>query len=179
MQHLLVKYGYQTTLRAWAVSLFLLTAPIIYFIKPRIPLAANPASRCLDFGFLTSKIFGVHQLCNLMQALSFFLPNIYLPRYAGSIGALPVLATVPVVLFNVVSILGCVFMGAIVRRFHVTTCIFVSTVGSTVGSTVSVFIFWGLSISIAPLRFCCHLWIFRWLVLEYLAGNYERCDAED
>lgn len=147
MQHLLEKYGYQTTLRAWAVSLFLLTAPIIYFIKPRIPLAANSASRRLDFGFLTTKIFGFHQLCNVIQALGFFLPTIYLPSYARSIGASPVLATVPVVLFNIASTFGCIFMGAIVGRFHVTTCIFVSTVGAT----ISVFVIWGLSISIAPL----------------------------
>ncbi|KAL1843391.1 hypothetical protein VTK73DRAFT_2856 [Phialemonium thermophilum] len=43
LQHLLSAYGYQTTLRVWACAVFVLTVPLAYFIRPRIPVSAASA----------------------------------------------------------------------------------------------------------------------------------------
>ncbi|KAF2802759.1 MFS general substrate transporter [Mytilinidion resinicola] len=161
MQWLLNAYGYRTTLRVWAICLFVLTAPLLYFIKPRIPVAQTHQPRPLDFGFWLTSTFGVLQVCNVIEALGFFLPSIYLPSYARSLGASNALASLTVVLFNVASVFGCVLMGSIVDKWHVTTCILISTIGST----ISVFIIWGFSVSLAP------LYIFS-LVYGLFAGSF-------
>jgi MFS family permease len=41
-------------------------------------------------------------------------------------------------------VLGCVFIGILVDRYHVTTVI----LGSTIGAVVSVLVFWGLATSL-------------------------------
>lgn len=161
MQFVLEKYGYKTTLRAWAVALFVLTAPLIHFVKPRVPLSQSTQTRRLDFSFLTTSIFGVLQACNIIEALGFFLPSIYLPSYARSLGASKLLSALTVVIFNVASVFGCVAMGSIVDKYHVTTCIVVSTIGSTIG----VFVIWGFSASLAPLYLFC-------VIYGLFAGSY-------
>lgn len=151
MQIFLDKYGYKITLRAWAVALFVLTAPLLYFVKPRVPLSQSTQTRRIDFSFLNTKIFGILQACNVIEALGFFLPSIYLPSYARTIGASSVESALTLVVFNVASVFGCVAMGSIVDKYHVTTCIVVSTIGSTIG----IFVIWGFSVSLAPLYVFC------------------------
>jgi len=161
MQFTLHEYGYKTTLRAWAVALFVLTAPLLYFVKPRLPLAQNTQVRRLDFSFLGTKIFGILQACNVIEALGFFLPSIYLPSYARSLGASSMLSALTVVIVNVASVFGCMAMGSIVDKYHVTTCIVVSTIGSTIG----VFVIWGFAVSLAPLYVFC-------VVYGFFAGSF-------
>ncbi|KAJ4293448.1 hypothetical protein N0V90_008731 [Kalmusia sp. IMI 367209] len=161
MEWMLREYGFRTTLRVWAICLFVLTAPLLYFVKPRIPIAPKQQARKLDFTFLKTSTFGIHQACNIVEALGFFLPSIYLPTYARSIGASGTLSALTVILFNVASVFGCVAMGSIVDRWHVTTCILISTVGTT----LSVFIVWGFSISLAPLYVFC-------LIYGFFAGSF-------
>jgi nitrate/nitrite transporter NarK len=48
MNFLLSEYGFRTTLRVWAVSLLILSAPLIYFLRPRIP--ASSVSRNPRYG---------------------------------------------------------------------------------------------------------------------------------
>lgn len=154
MQWLLNSYGFQTTLRIWSLVLFILTTPLIYFVKPRLPIAATSRVRPFDIGFLWTSTFGIYQLGNIIEALGFFLPTIYLPLYARTLGADTLTASLTVVLVNVASVFGCILMGYMVDRFHATTCILVSTIGSTVG----IFIIWGLSLKIAPLFVFCLLY---------------------
>lgn len=88
---------------------------------------------------------------NIVEAMGYFLPTIYLPSYARSIGASDVEASLTVMLFNLASVFGCVIMGSMVDRFNATTCV----LGSTVGSTIAVFLIWGFSDSLAPLYIFC------------------------
>ncbi|KAJ5626742.1 hypothetical protein N7528_004169 [Penicillium herquei] len=162
MEHLLDKYGFRTTLRAFAVALFLLTAPLVYFVKPRVPVAKNHASPPPpDLRFIMTSTFALFELCNTIEALGFFLPSLYLPTYAGMLGASSNLQALTVILFNVASVVGCVLMGAIIDKLDVTICIVVSTIGSTLG----VFLIWGFSMSLAP------LFIFS-IVYGLFAGSY-------
>ncbi|KAL2839835.1 major facilitator superfamily domain-containing protein [Aspergillus pseudoustus] len=164
MEQLLSRYGFRTTLRAFATALFILTAPLVYFVKPRVPAAKNRAcgSPVPSLRFLVTKTFALFELCNAIEALGFFLPSIYLPTYAGVIlGASSSLQALTVILFNVASVVGCVAMGAIVDKLDVTLCILISTIGSTIG----VFLLWGFSTSLAP------LYVFA-VVYGLFAGSY-------
>ncbi|KAF9737043.1 hypothetical protein PMIN06_007575 [Paraphaeosphaeria minitans] len=161
MEWMLRDYGFRTALRVWAICLFVLTAPLLYFVKPRIPIAPKQRARKIDFSFLKTSTFTIHQACNTIEALGFFLPSIYLPTYARSIGAPGTLSALTVILFNVASVFGCVAMGSIVDKWHVTTCLLISTVGTT----ISVFIVWGFSMSLAPLYVFC-------LIYGFFAGSF-------
>lgn len=161
MQWLLNAYGFRTALRVWSVGLFLLTGPLLYFVKPRIPVDRSHKPAALNFGFVKTSTFGILQACNVIEALGFFLPTIYLPLYARSLGASRTLGALTVILFNVASVFGCVLMGAVVDRWHVTTCILISTIGST----ISIFLVWGFSISLPPLYIFC-------LIYGLFAGSF-------
>ncbi|CAG8941417.1 unnamed protein product [Penicillium salamii] len=148
IEQLLGKYGFRITLRGFAVVLFVLTGPLVYFVKPRVPIPANrPNPSAPNMRFLFTSTFGIFQLCNTVEALGFFLPSIYLPTYASMIGASTSLQALTVILFNSASVIGCVLMGTIIDKFDVTICILVNTVASSIG----VFLIWGFSMSLAPL----------------------------
>jgi MFS family permease len=83
--------------------------------------------------------------------MGYFLPTIYLPSYARSLGASNIESSLTVMLFNLASVFGCVIMGSLVDRYHATTCI----LGSTVGSTIAVFLIWGFADTLAPLYIFC------------------------
>lgn len=154
MQFLLRTYGHQTALRTWAIILFIATAPLLYFMKPRLPISQTTRVRSFDLSFLLSRTFLIFQACNTVEALGFFLPQIYLPTYARSLGAGTVTSTLTLVLVNVASMVGCVVMGALTDRYHVTTCITISTVGAVVATLLV----WGLSVSLGPLYLFCILY---------------------
>ncbi|KAF7526428.1 hypothetical protein PCG10_004124 [Penicillium crustosum] len=162
MEQLLGKYGFRITLRGFAVVLFILTAPLVYFVKPRVPIPDNrPSPPAPNFRFMFTSTFAIFEFCNIVEALGFFLPSIYLPTYAGMIGASTSLQALTVILFNLASVVGCVLMGAIIDKLDVTLCILISTVGSSIG----VFLIWGFSTSLAP------LFIFS-IIYGLFAGSY-------
>jgi len=162
LEFLLNKYGFRTTLRAWAGILFVLTAPLCYFIKPRLPIAHRIHSRRPNLNFLRSRVFLLHQLANIIEASGFFLPGIYLPSFAQSfLGASSFLSALTIMLVNTAAVFGCVAMGFLTDRFHVTTCILVSTIGATIG----VLVIWGLSTSLPVLYVFC-------LIYGFFAGSF-------
>jgi MFS family permease len=152
LQRLLDAYGFQTTLRLWAGAVFVLTAPLAYFIKPRLPLSAATHAKPFDLRFVFTRTFAMHQVANVIEAFGFFLPGIYLPSYARStLGASGPLSALTILLLNVASVFGCVAMGSLIDRFDVTTCILISTAGATVGT----FLLWGLASSLPVLYVFC------------------------
>jgi MFS family permease len=146
LQFLLDKYGFRTTLRVWAALLFGISAPVLWFLKPRIPVSATGRPR-LTFNFLKEKSFWILQLGNFIQSLGFFVPSIYLPTYVKQLGYEGTISALPIVLLNLAAVFGSVTMGTIVDRYHVTTGIFISTLGAV----IAVFLMWGFSTSLAPL----------------------------
>ncbi|PTD11421.1 hypothetical protein HYE67_008117 [Fusarium culmorum] len=145
-------YGFRTTLRIWSVSLFVLTLPLAYFIKPRLPHSATRHINPLKLGFALRRNFVLHQLANITQALGFFLPGIYLPSYARTaLGAGTFASALTVLLINVASVFGCVAMGALTDRLHVTNCFLISAMGTA----LSVFLLWGFSTNLPVLYIFC------------------------
>lgn len=151
LEWLLDSYGFRTTLRVCALSFAVLTFPIIFFFKPRIPLSRATRSRSFDMSFWKNRNYLILQSGNVIQSLGYFLPVIYLPTFARSLGATNFEGILTVVLVNAAAFVGCMCMGLAVDKFHVTTCLLVSAVGST----ISVFLLWGMSTSLPILYIFC------------------------
>ncbi|OJD14194.1 hypothetical protein AJ78_05434 [Emergomyces pasteurianus Ep9510] len=161
MERLLDSFGFRVALRAFAVALFVLTAPLVYFVKPRVPVSERTRPQPINFHFMFTSTFALFEIFNIIEALGFFLPSIYLPSYARAIGARGSMNALTVILVNVASVVGCVAMGAVVDKWDPTKCILLSTIGSTLG----VFLLWGFSSSLGP------LFVFSF-VYGLFAGSY-------
>jgi len=77
-----------------------LSGPLLYFVKPRLPVSARTHPRRLNFAFLKTSTFRVLQAGNILESLGLFIPNIYLPTYASSLGLSSISDTVTVFLYN-------------------------------------------------------------------------------
>ncbi|KAB8237138.1 major facilitator superfamily domain-containing protein [Aspergillus alliaceus] len=135
------KYAWPTVLRGWAVVLFVLTGPLLAIIRPRIPPSQAQKPHRIDLSFLTNRTFLLCQLGNVLEGLGFFAPAIYLPLYARSMGLRNEAVTATVALLSIATVFGCIFIGILIDRFHVTTAILVSSIGAT----VSIFLMWGFA----------------------------------
>lgn len=144
-------YGFRTVLRAWSLLMFVLVLPLLWVIKPRRD-GSNVV--VLHFDFLKSGMFNAFQLGNILEALGFFLPQVYLPTYAKSLGATSTQSTLTLVVFNTMSVVGCVIMGTMIDRFDVTLCILTSSVGAAVG----VLVFWGCTTALPTLYVFCAIY---------------------
>ncbi|KAL6710941.1 hypothetical protein ACN47E_006816 [Coniothyrium glycines] len=151
LEWLLHSYGFRTTLRVCALTFVALNFPIVFFFKPRLPLSQTSQSRSFDFSFWTCSNFLIWQSANIIQSLGFFLPAIYMPLFARSLGANAVQSTVTIILLNGAGFVGCLCMGAAVDKYSVANCLVVSAVGSA----TAVFLLWGLSTSLALLYIFC------------------------
>lgn len=160
MEALLQRFGFRTTLRMWAGLLFALTAPLAYFIRPRIPPLSRASAATVggaaaalrnplkNMGFVLSRSFMLHQLANVVEALGYFLPSIYLPSYARTfLGAGSFAAAASLLFVNVASVFGCVLMGWFVDRWPAPSCLFLSSAGASVGTLL----LWGLGSNMAAL----------------------------
>ncbi|KAF1913298.1 major facilitator superfamily domain-containing protein [Ampelomyces quisqualis] len=151
LEWLLHLYGFRTTLRVCALSFVVLNFPIVFFFKPRLPLSQTSQSRSFDMSFWTCSNFLILQSGNIIQSLGFFLPAIYLPTFARSLGANTIESTITIILLNGAAFVGCLCMGAATDKYHVVHCLLVSAVGSAVG----VFLLWGLATSLPLLYVFC------------------------
>ena len=79
VEQLLSKYGSRTTLIALAIFHFLILGPLIPFLKGRLPATITSEYKPLDLKHLKSWLFFAVCLANFVQALSYFIPLIYLP----------------------------------------------------------------------------------------------------
>jgi MFS family permease len=151
LEWLLHSYGFRTTLRVCALTFVVLNFPIVFFFKPRLPLSQTSQSRKLDLSFWTCSNFLILQSGNVIQSLGFFLPAIYLPTFARTLGANNIESTATIILLNGAGFVGCLCMGAATDKYNVVHCLLVSAVGSAIGA----FLLWGLSTSLAPLYVFC------------------------
>ncbi|OAX84668.1 hypothetical protein ACJ72_00960 [Emergomyces africanus] len=97
---LLQHHSFRTTLRVWAVIFVVLALPLLKVVKPRIPESQKRQTFYIDLSFIKERSFMILQLGNILQGLGFFIPTVYLPSYARSIGAKNAAATATVSLLN-------------------------------------------------------------------------------
>lgn len=148
-ERLLQSYNFRTTLRALAIAIVVLSSAFVYYMKPRVAPPRNPPPirNQVRVRFMKTGAFIALQLANTLQGLGFFLPSLYLPMYARSIGASQGVGALTVVAYNIASVLGCILMGVVIDRWHVTTC----CLACAVGSSLSIFLLWGFSNTLPPL----------------------------
>lgn len=163
---LLSRFGFRTTLRIWAVALFIIGLPLVYAVRPRIPVSASTRPPRYSLSFLKFPSFWLLQIGFLVESLGYFIPSIYLPLFARSLGLSPSIGTLLVALLNAAGVFATIIFGMLVDRFHVTTVILLSTLGTT----LSIFLLWGFSTAF-PL-----LCIFS-VVYGFFAGGFVSTNA--
>ncbi|KAF5024850.1 hypothetical protein F66182_3089 [Fusarium sp. NRRL 66182] len=164
LQRLLSIWGCRTTLRIWAVALFVVMAPAVYFIKPRLPISASSHSKGYTYslGFVFDRTSVLYASANLVEGIGYFLPPIFLPTYARTfLNTEPFLAALTVILINIASIFGLVVVGFLSDRLHPATCIFISTAGAVAGTLLV----WGFAVKLAILYVFC-------VIYGFFAGSY-------
>jgi predicted MFS family arabinose efflux permease len=157
-------FSFRTMLRAWALAVVVLCAPLLYYVKPRIPISQASSVRRFNMEFALSRKFIFLEVGNVLEGLGYFVPSIYLPTYARSIGLSSAATAATVAVLNGAAVFGCIFIGILVDHFHVTTVIAICTIGAV----VSVLVFWGLATSISLLL------VFS-AAYGFFAGSYSSC----
>ncbi|KAK4962916.1 hypothetical protein LTR10_000543 [Elasticomyces elasticus] len=154
LQWLLNDYGFRTTLRVWAVVVAVLSLPSIYFLKNRLPVTRTRTSRPMDWSFLKAAPFWIFQFGNVTMSLAYFLPSLWLPSFARSMGMPSFSGPLAVCLVNVAACFGYLLQGQLVDRYHVTIAIFMSVAGSV----ISIFLFWGFATTQPMLYIFALIW---------------------
>ncbi|KXT16971.1 hypothetical protein AC579_7391 [Pseudocercospora musae] len=147
LQALLPRVGFRWTLRIMAAIICVPSTPLIFFLKPRVPVGTSTTSPRMDISFLRRRLFWVFEFFNIVQALGYFLPMNYLPSIAEALNLNSTLGSLTVLAVNLGSVFGCLSVGALVDRFEVTTVI----LGVSFLSGLAVYVILGFSITIAPL----------------------------
>lgn len=145
IQLLLDRYGYRTTLRIIAASLFVLTGPLIPFLGGRLPHSAQTASSRPNWTFLRNPLFWIYSVSNVAQGLGYFFPSLYLPSYVTSLGLNSKLGPLLLAVMSVSQVLGQFTFGVLSDR---NLPLGMLTSVSTVTAGVAALTLWGFATSL-------------------------------
>lgn len=155
LEALLQNVGFAKTAQICAGILFAISAPLSFWVKPRLPYSASVQRKPLNQGFATSRLFVFYQIANIVEATGYFLPTIYLPTYARTVfGVSHFLSALTAILVNISATAGLVLMGHFSDKLHVTTCMLISAIGVA----TSALAIWGLASNLATLYVFCILY---------------------
>lgn len=150
-------YGAPTFLRGWAIAMFLLIGPLLFFVKPRLPDPLPTSSISLKqtlrnlthgFSFARTREFALLQAANTMQGLGYFIPLLYLPTYAATHHLPSSMQSLLLSLINLATIPGLLFLTALSdHSISAYTLILISALGSCLAT----FLLWGLASASLPL----------------------------
>ena len=146
---LLERYGHETTLRAVAVALVVLTGPVLPMVRERLPVSHSTSSTArTGWEFLKKPLFWFFAASVLLQGLGHFFPTLFLPSYADALGYSPAVGALLLALFSLTQVFGQVSCGYLSdRRVSVEMLAFIFPLISA----ISILTLWGLARSLAPL----------------------------
>lgn len=148
IESMLHKYGYPTTLRVMAISLAVLTGPLIPLLKGRLPHSEQSAAAPADWSCLTKPLFWIYCCSNVIHGFGYFFPSLYLPSYATSLGFSPTQGALLLALLGVSQVLGQFSFGYLSDlKIPLNLLIIVTTIISAIASLA----IWGLARSMAVL----------------------------
>ena len=147
---LLSKYGYKITLRAIAVSMIVLTRPLLPFFKGRLPPSGQSVIARTDWSFLKKSLFWVYCTSNVAQGLGFYFPSLYLPSYATSIGLSATKGALLLALMSVAQVLG-QFTFGFLSDGHIPINLLI--LSSSAMAAIASLTLWRFAHSLAPLIF--------------------------
>ncbi|KAK1656821.1 major facilitator superfamily transporter [Colletotrichum godetiae] len=148
LESLLTKYGYPTTLRAMAVAQFVTLLPMIPLIKGRLPASRRGTLRKGDFKFFKRPLFYCFVLINFLEALGYYIPALYLPTYATSLGFSGTMGALVLAANNLATIFGQLALGYITDRVN---NVLILVFASSFIAAIATFSLWGYASSLAPL----------------------------
>ena len=162
LEILLNKYGYPTTLRAVAISLVILTGPVLPVLKGRLPVSHASTAAKTDWSFLKEPVFYAFAASVLLQGFGHFFPSLYLPSYVNSLGQGPARGAFILALINLTAVFGQVAFGYFSdNRIPVQVLLF----ASPLISALATFTLWGLARSLPIL-------VMFSLTYGFFAGGY-------
>ena len=144
IEALLDRYGFRTSLRAIAIAMVILTGPLIFLIKPRLPISQSSTRARTDWSFARNPLFLVYCIANMAQGLGFFFPSLFLPSYATSIGLSPTKGAILLSIMAAAQVLGQWTFGVLSDKFALNPLVLLSTLVSA----IACFAAWGLSRSL-------------------------------
>lgn len=158
LEYLLSKTGYKTTLRVMAIVQFSALLPGILLLRPRLPASHNAALRRIDLRFFKKPLFWVFMMSNIFQGLGYYIPSLYLPTFATSIGLPRSMGALILAVNNLATVVGQLGFGHLSDRYPNVHHLLFAT---TFVSAISAFCIWGFASSLAPL-----------LVFAFLYGSF-------
>ncbi|KAH7408495.1 major facilitator superfamily domain-containing protein [Phaeosphaeria sp. MPI-PUGE-AT-0046c] len=148
IQALLRRYGHQTTLRAVAVALVVLTGPLIPLLRGRNG-HEHISNLRTDWSFLSKPLFWTYSLSNIFMGMGYFFPALYLPSYAAAIGLGSTKGALLLMLMSVAQVVGQFSFGYMSDKNKISINTLIVT-SSSIAAIVT-FSLWGLAHSFAPL----------------------------
>lgn len=166
VQQLLSRYGAPTTLRVFAVTIFITALPAVTLIRsrrrPSEPekedgLSATRAPKTSLWRILKLRhvvlfritLFHVYSISTILQGLAFYLPLLFLPSYATVLGISPTLGALLVSLLSAAQAIGQFTFGYLSDRRDYPPH-FLMLISSAVAGVVT-FLLWGLGDNIGLL----------------------------
>ncbi|KAI0046069.1 MFS general substrate transporter [Auriscalpium vulgare] len=142
-------HGTATTLRYLSVALLLSLLPTLPLVRPRLPehRVHGPGPRSSENGvWMKSWTWWLLLAVNTVQGFAYFLPIIWLPTYASSVGSMST-SSLSLALLNGASVFGRIMMGTLADHLS-PWLLAISTLGST---SIVTFTLWGVGGRDAPL----------------------------
>ncbi|KAK9242033.1 MFS general substrate transporter [Lipomyces tetrasporus] len=130
IESLLTKYGHRTTLRASALAMAFLTAPLLPLFRGRLPPSQFASLSRADWAFLK------------VQGLGFFFPVVFLPSYAASIDISPIKGALLLALMSIAQVLGQFALGYMSDK---NLSVSFLAIACCVAAATASFILWGLA----------------------------------
>lgn len=163
LQALLRQYGHQTTLRAVAVALAVLTGPLISLLRGRLG-QQHVTSLRTDWSFLRVPLFWIYSTSNVFMGMGYFFPSLFLPSYASLIGLSATKGALLLTLMSISQVAGQFTFGYISDKKVPLNALIV--VSSSIAAIVTLSL-WGLARSLAPLA--CFVIVYGFFGAGYTA----------
>lgn len=145
---LLHRYGYPITLRACAVVMFLVTAPLLPLLKGRLPQSEVSNQPPMDLSFVRKPLFWIFSAAVVTQGCGLYFPSVFITTYAENIGLPSTQAALLLTAMAVAQTLGQSGFGWLSdRKVHVS----ILSSFCCVATTIATALLWGLGKSLWPL----------------------------
>lgn len=136
---------------ALAISFFVINVIALPFAKRRLPLAARPSGKSerthtkpkINWSFLRGRAIWVAVVYQIVTSLANFIPLLWIPSYAASIGAKKPDGAAIVAIMNAITIPGQMLSGYISDRMSTRMAV----VAATTIAAVSCVTLWGFGTS--------------------------------
>ena len=148
IEKMLNRYGYPTTLRVIAISLAVLTGPLIPLLKGRLPHTEQSTVGPTSWICMKTPLFWIYCISNVVHGFGYFFPSLYLPSYATLLGFSSAKGALLLTLLGVSQVLGQFSFGYLSdHKAPLNLLIIMSTIISAIASLA----IWGFARSMAIL----------------------------